>query len=116
MEYFWKVPDKNERETSGEVLRELLIEEVLGCTHVDNVQGTQLLYAVSIVLSDSDAVVCRPCVLQWGVTTRGAAIVRFLLFSIRRVRLFCSSYRVTYTTTGGAMLSGGMISMCKRCY
>ena len=51
-------------------------------------KGTQLL--VSIVLLNSDAVVCCLSILRWGVSTRGAAIARFGLLSIRRVLLFCS--------------------------
>ena len=54
----------------------------------NNVQGAQL--PVSIVLLNSDAVVCCLCILPWGASSRGRVIVRFVLFSIRRVLLFCS--------------------------
>ena len=65
------------------------MEKVLRCTHADNVQRTQLL--VSIVLLTSDAVVCCLSILPWGVSSRGAAVLRFGLCSMRQVLLFCLS-------------------------
>ena len=77
MECSWKVLEKS---TCGFKSFVKKLEKVLGCTHADNVQGTQLL--VSIVLLNSDAVVCCPSMLPWGVSSRGAAGLRFGLCSL----------------------------------
>ena len=77
MECSWKVLEKS---TCGFKSFVKKLEKVLGCTHADNVQGTQLL--VSIVLLNSDAVVCCPSMLPWGVSSRGAAVLRFGLCSL----------------------------------
>ena len=85
MACFWKVTRRiNVR--FQEILRKL--ENLLGCTHADNVQGKLL---VSIVPPNSDAVVCCPCTLRWGVSSiaEGLLIIRSGLFSMGRV-MFCS--------------------------
>ena len=77
-------------------------------------RGPKLL-VVSTVLLNSDAAVscCWPSsILPWGVPSRGAAIVPFGLFSMRKVLLFAL---IAYTT-GEAMSSGGMIFLWRRCY
>ena len=62
---------------------------MLACTHADNVQGTQLL--VSIVLLNSDAVVC--CLLYFHGDCLAGGLVWFDLvgFNVKSVVLFLRS-------------------------
>ena len=50
-------------------------------------------------------------ILPWGLSSRGAGMVRLGWFQCEK----CCSVLKEYTT-GGAMLSCGNISLCRRCY
>ena len=123
-ECFWKVLT----ELTCDFRRSLGIGENSGMTCGQRT-GDSIASIHTVALLNSDAVVCCPSILPWGVSRRGplqlgADTTRFgLLFMRGAVVLVLEStqqggrcYRAVqyFCTTGGPMLSGGMLFFGRR--